>query len=263
VPILASIDSILQGIVSTTRLAPLVRERLPFVLHQIRRRNDVGSYHLRESGVAIVLRHGTPDMNTLEEIFRMGHYEIPKPVTELLAAIDRPLQVVDLGANVGLFGAYVLGRYPDARIVAFEPHPANAALLRRVIEANGPGDRWELVEAAAAASDGSVEFSGDFNTGRVGEGGFSVPAVAIFPYLAGVDLAKIDIEGAEWELFADERSTSLSSRVVALEHHPYLCPGDSPKQKAHEFLGRAGYETVDQKLHGPPGHGMVWGWKSE
>jgi FkbM family methyltransferase len=239
-----------------------VRERLPFVLRQVRRRNDVGLYRLRESGVAIALRHGTPDMNTLEEIFRMGHYTIPEPVTDLLDATDRPLEVVDLGANVGLFGAYVLGRYPSARIVAFEPHPANAALLRRVIEANGLEDRWQLVEAAAAAGDGSVEFSGDFNTGRVGDGGFEVPAVDIFPFLARADLAKIDIEGAEWALFADERAKSLSPRVVALEHHPYLSPGD-PKEKAHEFLGRAGYETVDQELHGPPGHGMVWGWKTE
>lgn len=256
-----AISAVLQGIGSTVRLAPLVRERMAFTIRQVRRRNDVGIYRVKSSGVAIALRHGTPDMNTLEEIFRMGHYDIPQPAKERLDGFDRPLQVVDLGANIGLFSAYVLGLYPDARIVGFEPHPANAALLRRVIEANGLGERWQLIEAAAAASDGVVEFSGDFNTGRVGEGGLTVPAVDAFPYLEGADLAKIDIEGAEWELLADERAGSLSAAVVALEHHPYRSPGDDPKEQAHLALRKAGYQTVDQVLHGPPGHGMVWGWK--
>ena len=72
-------------------------------------------------------------MNTLDEIFRHGHYEPPHPVVSVLREAPQPLEIVDLGANVGLFGAFALGRFRDARIVGFEPDEANAEVHERSI----------------------------------------------------------------------------------------------------------------------------------
>lgn len=252
-----------QGLIDTARLARLVREPVRFIIRQARRRRDVGRYRLRESGRIVFLRHNTPDMNTLDEIFRHGHYELPDQVLTVLRAVPPPLEVVDLGANVGLFGAFVLARLPKARIVGFEPDEANADMHERTIRANGAGTHWRLVRAAAATRDGAVAFSDEgFTTGHVGGGNRVVPAADVFPFLDSADLLKIDIEGAEWELLADPRFGSMPAQVVALEYHPHLCPSDDPRALAHELLRGAGYETVDHELVGPPGQGMVWAWKS-
>lgn len=172
--------------------------------------------------------------------------------------------IVDLGANIGLFGAFILGRFPDARVTGFEPEPSNAVLHRRTIAAND-GASWELVEAAAATVDGTVQFTaGGSTTGHVGDGNLTVVSVDVFSYLEGVDLLKIDIEGAEWALLADPRFAGVSARAVALEYHPRGCPSSDARAAAHETLRAAGYDTVDHdspSFAGLANQGMVWAWK--
>lgn len=253
---------IVQGLIDTARLARLVREPVRFTIRQARRRRLVGRYRLRDSGRIVFLRHNTPDMNTLDEIFRHGHYRLPEPVLEVLREVPSPLEIVDLGANVGLFGAFALARFPGANVLAFDPDPENAELHERSIHANEMADRWRLVRAAAASTSGEVPFSGGFTTGHVGEGDRVVPAVDVFAYLDEVDLLKIDVEGAEWELLVDPRFRNVSARAVALEYHPYLCPADDPRALVHELLRDAGFDTLDHDLRGPPGQGMVWAWKT-
>ena len=256
---------IAQGLIDTARLARLLREPVRFTLRQARRRGEVGRYRLRSSGVTVFLRHNTPDLNTLDEIFRMGHYELPDQVAGVLAQAESRLEIADLGANVGLFGAFAFGRFPDASVLGFEPEPANVAVHERSIRAN-PGKSWRLIRAAAATVNGTVSFSGEgFTTGRTGEGELEVDAVDVFPLLETADLLKIDIEGAEWALLADPRFRRLVARAVALEYHPHLCPGDDPQGIAHLLLHDAGYQTADHKVAGLldlEGHGMVWAWKS-
>ena len=256
---------IAQGLVDTARLARLVREPLRFTLRQALRRRRLGRYRLRVSRIPVYLRHNTPDMNTLDEIFRHGHYDLPRPVEEVLEATPGTVRIVDLGANVGLFGAFALGVFPDARIVGFEPEPSNADMHRRTIGAREADGRWVLVEAAAAGADGTVSFSADgFTTGHVGEGELTVPAVDVFPYLDAVDLLKIDVEGAEWNLLADPRFAEVPAGAVALEYHPRGCPSEDPRSFAHKLLRDCGYETADHdspSFAGLEGQGMVWAWK--
>jgi FkbM family methyltransferase len=63
-------------------------------------------------------------------------------------------RVVDAGAGYGYFtllAAELVG--PQGRVVAIEPHPRSAALLRRNIALNGAADRVEVVQAALAGPD--------------------------------------------------------------------------------------------------------------
>src|ERR1041385_588523 len=44
-----------------------------------------------------------------------------------------PTHILDCGAHIGLFAVSALKRYPAAHIMAFEPNPANIAMIRRQI----------------------------------------------------------------------------------------------------------------------------------
>ncbi len=60
-----------------------------------------------------------------DEIFREGCYDdIGLPARSL---------VIDVGANIGMFALFVKLRYPDAEVLAFEPAPESAAVLRQNI----------------------------------------------------------------------------------------------------------------------------------
>jgi FkbM family methyltransferase len=202
-------------------------------------------------------------MNTLDQILLQGHYELPPPAAETLARAEKPLEILDLGANVGVFAAYVFDEDRSARVVCFEPDAENAAVLRSSIDAN-PTLVWELVEACAATEEGTVRFtSGLFTNSRVEEegGGELVRAVDIFPPAERAAYLKIDIEGAEWAILADPRFMSLPAKVIALEYHDHLCPDPDPERLARERLRQAGYEVAESGLEATPGHGMLWGWK--
>src|ERR1019366_45957 len=47
--------------------------------------------------------------------------------------------VIDIGANIGLFSLFVRGRCPGASVYAFEPSPVAYRALKANCEAYGPG----------------------------------------------------------------------------------------------------------------------------
>ncbi|MGH3080775.1 MAG: FkbM family methyltransferase [Gaiellaceae bacterium] len=234
----------------------LVEERLRFAANELRLRAVTGVYRLQESDVAIAVRHHSDDVLVLDEIFSQREYEPPWPL-ELPAAP----RIVDLGANIGLFGAWALGRFPEATIVAVEADPGNAAVHRRAIEANGLADRWRLVEAFASTAPGVVRFAAGEHalSHRVDEGGLEITAVDVFPDLLDADFVKIDIEGAEWPVLADTRFEDLRADVVVLEYHAQGAPGPDPARAAEDALSAAGYEFVHTARKPSYGAGIVWG----
>lgn len=241
--------------------ATLVRERGRFVRNELRRRPASATYRLRESGIAVTIRHHTGDVMVLDEIFSQREYKFPEPVEQALSAVSGPLSVLDLGANIGLFGAWLLGRYPDASITAFEADPANAALHRRTIAAN-EGTSWRLVEAFAGPQPGRVPFAaGSHATSRASESetAIDVEAVDVFAHMGGVHLLKIDIEGSEWPLLADPRFAQVSAAAVVLEYHADGCPYPDAASAAAETLAAAGYDVVRGKTKEAYGAGLVWG----
>ena len=121
---------------------------------------------------------------------------------------NRPL-ILDCGANIGISVLNYKRRHPNARIIAFEPDPQIAPMLRRNLERNGAADT-EVVEAAAWISDGEVRwFSEGADGSRIVANGDSAPTVSrvrsvdLRRFLEQpIDLLKIDVEGSEYELVA-------------------------------------------------------------
>jgi FkbM family methyltransferase len=241
-----------------------VRESARFVAREALGRRGTRAYRLRSSGLTVVIRHQTPDVVTLGEVFHRPDYAFPPAVDAMLGPRDRELRVLDLGANIGLFGLWIQAQRPSSRVIAFEPDPANAAMLRSVVARNRLGARWEVLEAAAGAADGSVPFEiGRFALSRVASAGDArVPMIDVLPRLTGTDLLKLDIEGGEWAIVGDPRFPSAAPPALVMEYHPHLAPpGNEPRAAIERRLHGCGY-VVREILHHADGHGMLWAWRT-
>jgi FkbM family methyltransferase len=251
--------------VSFALRAVLVTERLRFAFNELRPGKQVSTYSLRRTGVRVSIRHHTPDVLILDEVFSQDPYEPPEAAAAALARLERPLRVLDLGANIGLFGAWVLGRFPVESIHAIEPDAENAAIHELTVEANGSGAKWQLTRAFAAERAGTVRFhAGEFTTSRLaapGEEAVSVPAIDVLPLLAEVDLAKLDVEGAEWPIILDDRFRSSATSAVVLEYHESTSPEQDARALAERVLGEAGYSVALTGADPNLGTGLIWAWR--
>jgi len=244
--------------------AGTVSESAAFLARELVHWPGVHFYHLRHNGLQVPIRHGSVDAATLAEVFYHRYYEPPEKVAEVLG---EPTEILDLGANIGLFGAFAAARWPAARVRAYEPDPTNAELHARTIQANSLGSRWSLVRAAAGAHDGEVRFAagldvGSHVLGRGAEDGAAivVPMHDVLAQIAGADLVKMDIEGGEWEILEDPRFAEQPPRVLVMEYHPLGAPAADPRAAVEGALRRAAM-TTRTIWHGDDGHGMLWAWR--
>jgi FkbM family methyltransferase len=247
--------------------ARLVRESPRFLAGELRRPAGISVYEVRGTGVRVAVRHRSFDAATLAEVFRNGWYEPPAEAADRLAAARR---ILDLGANIGMFGAFAVARWPAAELVAYEPDPANAAVHERAIAANGLVARWRLVQAAAGAHDGEVRFAAGHGASshlaEVAGAGAAAETIAVqmgdvLEQLGTADLVKIDIEGGEWEILLDARFATSPPRVLVLEYHAAGCPTDDPRGAALEALRAAGMRTQLLWHDESAGVGMAWAWR--
>jgi FkbM family methyltransferase len=248
------------------RRAKLVSEPARFLFWELVPGPQRAACYTRpQSGLTVCLRHHSPDLYGLDQVFLSEVYRPPPRVMDILKAIDRPLRAIDLGANIGLFGVYLRESFPDSYITAFEPDPFNVPVLERCIEANGGRSKWKLIEACASTEDGRLPFeAGRFLESQIAPRGSpsaqSVAAVDVFPHLDGADLVKIDIQGGEWEILADPRFAGIEAAAVALEYHPQLCPHLTPRDAVTRRLEDARYRIAPFKEKAP-GLGELWAWR--
>jgi FkbM family methyltransferase len=173
-------------------------------------------------GRPIRVRPGTSDVRVLDDTYG-GLFHLPD--------LDAPpAVVVDLGSNIGTTLAHYATLFPRARMVGVELDAENAALCRRNI---APwGDRITLVEGGIAAHDGTISYAG--GTGkehgyRIDTPGDRVAQVYTIDSVldrhlpdATIDFLKVDIEGAESDVFkAGGRWTRRVRTLKAELHDPY------------------------------------------
>ncbi len=150
------------------------------------------------------------------QLFRHGLYGL---------ALDRAQPVViDGGAHIGLASLYFALTLQNPTIEAFEADPEIAAVLRGNIAALGiPGI---AVHARALwTDDKGVSFSahGD-DSGHVDSTGQRIESVDLAAVLrahaaTGVDLLKLDVEGAEFDLIPHCRAELAHVRHMIIEVH--------------------------------------------
>jgi FkbM family methyltransferase len=259
----------LIGLAARTRL---LTPRVAHALRELGGRRVLGAYRLPGlGGLMLLFRHNTTDVSVFDEVFVHRTYEPPAAAAAAIARLPHPLEVADLGANAGYFALFALRRWPVARLTAFEPHPANAALLRAMLDRNRLDRRVRVVEACASTSDHEAQLSlNNFSDSRLQEPGGAatstgaalqtVAAVDAYPTLLASDFVKVDIEGGEWELLADARLRELGACVLVLEYHPHLAPSEDPRAAAEAALAAAGF-SVQHAGSDPSGSGVLWAWR--
>lgn len=226
-------------------------------------------YVLRASGIEVLVRHRSRDIVTFDEVFCSAAYEPPPAVAAALHDLGRPPRVLDLGANVGLYSAFALGRWPGATITAVEPDHENLLLLNACATLNRSRGHIQVVDAAAAASAGTMRFvaglAAESHRAHPDEDASSVAvrAVDAVELMTAAELVKIDIEGGEWELLGDPRLAAAfgTFQALVLEHHGRHCPTHDPRGTATRLLAAAGFEVAPQgEIVG--GVGMLWATRS-
>ena len=125
--------------------------------------------------------------------------------------------VVDLGANMGFFTCQTAFANPDVRVVAVEPLPLYAETLRNNLQDNHLKNAL-AIEGAICGDPGltipiTVWFTaaGELRTGdipktaarveTINARGYTLPEVFQLGNVERCDLLKVDIEGAEYDLF--------------------------------------------------------------
>lgn len=151
----------------------------------------------------IVLRRGTSDIWCLEKVFLEQEYKTPFQVD--------PKVIVDAGANIGMATLFFSQKYPRASIIAIEPEASNFAILTKncaelpnvtlinaalwpteqaLVIQNSTAEKWAFLvtEREKVAECEPVK-------------AVTIPGLLRQLGVEYIDVLKLDIEGAERELF--------------------------------------------------------------
>jgi FkbM family methyltransferase len=198
-----------------------------------------GTWHeVRVPGLTqpVILRAGTSDVLTFIQLLVDG--ELDFQMTK------EPATIVDAGANIGLASLYFTHRFPKAKILALEVDQANYDLLVSNTKAYPNITCLKTALWSKRAQLNILNPTDEPWAFRVGEvasaSGTSVPALGMHDLLDQfkldrIDLLKVDIEGAEKEVFQNGTDKWIDRiEVIAVELHDHIAPGAS--QSLHEAL---------------------------
>jgi FkbM family methyltransferase len=153
-------------------------------------------------------------------------------------------RIIDIGAHVGIATHYFARTHPTAEILAVEPHPVSYSLLQE----NCNWNRLTNVTTLQAAVVPNPSFShekppsqttlftdksgewlsststqnGGWNDGQEGMTEITIPAITLAKLIDDkpVQLLKMDIEGAEWEVLLRAGEELRNIERLILEYHP-------------------------------------------
>ena len=183
---------------------------------------------LRMLNRRVTIRPGTSDLRCLSKIFVDYEYVVPFEVN--------PRLIVDAGANIGLATLYFSSKFPGTKIIALEPEPSNYDLLVRNCSgmtnvttlhaavwntdtplhiANPDAEKWAYTVTAGTLNGSGIK-------------ALTIPQILAQSGHDTIDILKLDIEGAERELFRDGCEEWLPRvKMIIIELHDRHAPGCS------------------------------------
>ena len=213
-------------------------------------------------GLSVLARFGTnrSDVYVWHEIFTDGEYEV-------VDLVD-PAWILDLGANVGYSAVWFANRYPNAHVIAVEPDTANYELLlanvaeeprihpirAAVASAGAPRQRITTSRGEWAGAALRTMPVGDGDDGADGAdfAGIvdSIDVATILNQfgIERLDLMKVDVEGAERDIFGSSEPWIGRVDAIVVELHDRFAPG------CEEIFVRATADFEVQRRYGMGGN---------
>lgn len=178
------------------------------------------------------IRENTTDPIVFREVIMKEQY--------MSLCIDNAKNIIDAGGNVGYTAVYLASKYPEAKIVTIEPDNQNYDILLENIK-----DYPNIIPVRAAlwGYPKNMVVCKDNGLGEWGRQTFeytdnnqngledTVKSVTVSQLMSAfdmpiIDILKIDIEGAEKNVFSSGIDAWLPKvRLMAIELHDRMVPG--------------------------------------
>jgi FkbM family methyltransferase len=167
------------------------------------------------------------DVYMFEQIFVDDQYKIEVPFG--------PKVIIDLGANVGFASIYFANRFPDAKILAVEPDAGNYEAAKRNTAAYSnitliQGAVWHTTESINVIDSGHGEaaYMIEKGEGKNMVKAYTLKDIMEMMKVSSIDILKIDIEGAEKEIFETGAEAWVPvSKLIIVETHDRYKKGTS------------------------------------
>ncbi|KAA9036394.1 FkbM family methyltransferase [Ginsengibacter hankyongi] len=202
--------------------------------------STLGIFYLKSSDIRIPnelkINGRFKRMNFLDRTHKFFSYEFREICINdcyqlhlLKRQLNKVENIIDIGANQGLFTIAARQQFPKANISCYEPNKE----LQNVLDYNLKQLNAEVWYEAVTKEDCKVELEfGETdlqNKTKVSLNG-EIPGTAFRRVIkkagGSVDLLKLDCEGAEWALFEDEDSWQ-KIRGLTMEYHLWARDGSS------------------------------------
>ncbi len=175
------------------------------------------------------LRDNASDKAIFLQVYLEKQYELYG------VTLPQATRIIDGGANVGVASVYFANKYPQASIVAIEPEENNFSLLventqhYKNIDCLKAGiwdkDEAIFIENPEAAAAGFMVNNATSVSGNSIKG-MTIASIMQLKGWQGVDILKLDIEGAEKEVFSSPDQEWLSNiKLLIIEVHDFYKPG--------------------------------------
>ena len=182
--------------------------------------------NLPESNGPITLRPNTSDMDVFQQIFINEEYKF---------AIDRdPEVIIDAGANIGLASIYYSIKYPETKVIAIEPESSNYGLLKENIKhypniSSTQKALWHTNTILKISNPNDYKFSFRVEESVGSQEVLSITIEELMEQyeLPFIDILKMDIEGAEKEVFSSQPNWLSRVGMIAIELHDKIKAGCS------------------------------------
>jgi FkbM family methyltransferase len=172
----------------------------------------------------LTMRRADTDTAVVRQVLALEEYRE-------VSSLDGIHLIVDCGANIGVSAYYFLHHYPHSRLIAIEPDERNCNLCRRNLEPFGAraivlqaavwSEARPLRIAPSSRTRGSWAFRVEPASAQTADvEGLTIHGILERAGLQGpIDLLKIDIEGAELEVFRQSPAWLDMVRHIAVELH--------------------------------------------